>query len=236
VSRRDGPRDGKRDRERERELVDDRSHLEALKDDLEIAQRAIKRIDGDQTDKVTGRAMLRSASADNSPAATWLGAPTLLRLTRRFDGRLERTEFEQLVERIRETTHDPGVVELNEGSLLWSSTPQYQPTQAHMMVRVTLEKDSTELGVTDRLGALVGRLFGAFGSIFAAGGIAVPVAASLAFPALAPVFVAGWVGGVFGTTRVLYRKLVTARAERLHEVFGALVLAIQPHLEHADGK
>jgi hypothetical protein len=48
---------------------------------------------------------------------------------------------------------------------------------------------------------------------------------------LAPAFVLGWLGGVYGTTRLAYRKIAINRAERLHEVFGALVLEIEPYVE-----
>jgi hypothetical protein len=81
----------------------------------------------------------------------------------------------------------------------------------------------TTLTVTDRLEALAGRLFGTFGGIVGTGGLAAPFAASLAFPPLAPVFVVGWLGGVYGATRYLYRKSAHARGRILQHIFAFLV-------------
>jgi hypothetical protein len=47
---------------------------------------------------------------------------------------------------------------------------------------------------------------------------------------LGPIFVFGWLGGVYGSTRTVYRRIAITRAERLHEVFGALVVEIEPCL------
>jgi hypothetical protein len=162
-----------------------------------------------------------------------LGAPALLRLTRRFDGTFPRNQFEQLVERIRELTHEAGIVEIADDGIVWGSTTEGHPSQAHLLVRVTVdsEKSCTNLIASDRLGALVGRLFGSFGTIFGAGGLTAPVAASIVFPWFTPIFVFGWLGGVFGTTRVIYRRLAASRAKQLQEIFGALVLEIEPYIE-----
>ena len=227
--------DEKREREREYARRDDRARLEELEDELAVAQKLIDKYDGRlRTPRFgIGRRALKRAAYDPSSAQKWLGAPALLRLSRRFDGKLPRERFAQVIERVREITHDPGVVEVSESAVVWATSLERHPSQAHLMIRVIVtdgEHPHTQLAVTDRLGALVGRLFGAFGTIVGAGGLAAPVAASLAFPVFAPVFVLGWLGGVYGTTRVLYRKLVTGRAKQLHEIFGALVLEIEAHV------
>lgn len=234
-------RDDERERKRERERQDDRARRAALEDELEVARHTIadlERADEDAREPRSGggHRELRDASYDPTASARrWLGAPALLRLSRRFEGKLPEERFEQLVERAREITHEPGIVELKPNSLVWGSSPGRHATQSHLMVRVTVARNDdgewrTDLTVTDRLGALVGRLFGAIGSVVGAGGLAVPVAASIVFPAFAPAFALGWLGGVYGTTRVLYKKLAIGRAKRLHELFGALVLEVEPYV------
>jgi hypothetical protein len=226
-----------REHERELQRSDDKARLAELDDELESADQIIKRLERERhvpeskAGTAGGRALKR-AGFDPSSART-LGAPALLRLTRRFDGTFPRNQFEQLVERIRELTHEPGIVEIADDGIVWGSSTEGHPSQAHLLVRVTVDdkEGSTNLVATDRLGALVGRLFGAFGTIFGAGGLAAPVAASIAFPWFTPVFVFGWLGGVFASTRVLYRRLAASRAKQLQEIFGALVLEIEPYLE-----
>jgi hypothetical protein len=167
----------------------------------------------------------------------WLGAPTLLRMRQRFDGRLPSDRFDRIIERIRERTHDSGVVERMSESLVFSSSERH-PIQPHLMIRLVVTnaartKDEwfTTLTIMDRLDALAGRLFGTFGGIVGAGGLAAPVAASLALPPLAPVFVFTWLGGVYGTSRFLYRKAARQRAAILHSTFGLLVEDLEALLE-----
>ena len=47
--------------------------------------------------------------------------------------------------------------------------------------------------------------------------------ASTLVPMLAPVFLLGWLGGVFFGTRALYLRLARRRAEELQQVFDGLV-------------
>jgi hypothetical protein len=216
---------------------DDRARLAELEDELEASAAIIKKLEHQRdvpeskAGTAGGRALKRAGFDPSSSKA--LGAPALLRLTRRFDGMFPRNQFEQLVERIRELTHEPGMVEIADDGIVWGSSGERHPSQQHLLVRVTVNADdgSTILVATDRLGALVGRLFGAFGTIFGAGGLTAPVAASIAFPWFTPVFVFGWLGGVFGTTRLIFRRLAASRAKQLQEIFGALVLEIEPYLE-----
>lgn len=230
----------RRANDREALRRDDHARLSELEDELESSAEIIERLERERDLPATkagtagGRALER-AGFDKS-SSKMLGAPALLRLTRRFDGTFPRNQFEQLVERIRELTHEAGIVEIADDGIVWGSTTEGHPSQAHLLVRVTVDSETgcTNLVASDRLGALVGRLFGAFGTIFGAGGLTAPVAASIVFPWFTPIFVFGWLGGVFGTTRVIYRRLAASRAKQLQEIFGALVLEIEPYLERRE--
>jgi hypothetical protein len=233
-------REQRREDAHESEKADDQARLAELEDEIAAADPVIKRLERERDLPVSkagtasGRALKRAGFDPSSKKA--LGAPALLRLTRCFDGTFPRNQFEQLVERIRELTHEPGVVEITDDGVVWGSSTERHPSQAHLLVRVTVDAECgrTVLVTTDRLGALVGRLFGAFGTIFGAGGLAAPVAASIAFPWFTPVFVFGWLGGVFGSTRLIYRRLAAGRAQQLQQIFGALVLEIEPYLQKRD--
>jgi hypothetical protein len=222
-------------RERERLRRVEQARLAELEDDLKAAQKIVADLEA-HVDAPVSRddaEVLKRASFDPTAVGRFLGAPALLELTRRFEGVLPRHQFEQLVDRLREITHEPGIVEIREESVVWATSPQRHAGQPHLVVRVTVASNETNLVVTDRLGALIGRVFGAFGTIVGAGGLGAPVAASIAFPLFTPVFILGWLGSVFGTTRVVFRRLAAGRARQLHRTFGTLVLEIEPYLKPA---
>jgi hypothetical protein len=230
-------RDDEERREQQREVAkrDARARIAELEDDVEIAERAVAELERDHEASNVGSAKraLQHTSFDPTAFGKFLGASPLLELTRRFEGIFPRERFEQVVERLRELTHEPGIAEIREHTVVWGPSTEHHPAQSHLVVKVTVVPDeaSTTLAVTDRLGALVGRMFGAFGTIVGAGGLAAPVAASIAFPVFTPVFVLGWLGGVFGMTRAFYRRLAARRAQQLERIFGALVLEIEPYVE-----
>jgi hypothetical protein len=225
------------------------NEMTKLEDQLVLERRKVAVLTrSDDTPEPTlasdGLALIR-AGHDGPGARVWLGAPILLRMSRRFNGALPRHRFDDVLEHLRAITQDPGQYELTPNAVVWASDAQPHPIQSQLMVRVivtdvsksqtTVPEDYgacfTTLTVTDQLGALAGRMFGAFGTMLGAGGLAAPVAASLAFPLFTPLFVVGWLGGVYGTTRLLYRRLAKARAQRLQAVFASLVELVEQYIE-----
>jgi hypothetical protein len=239
--------EGKREREYEREARELDRQITNLEGQLDAARRRVGELADDIEDPGPelehGKLALLRAGHDGS-TAFWLGAPMLLRLRRRFDGRLPQNCFHHMLDQFREHAHDAGIVEELPESLVWSSSPGKHPVQPHWMIRLvvaeaviprtpTPERHDcfTTLTVTDRLDALAGRLFGAFGGILGAGGLAAPVAASLAFPMLTPVFVVGWLGGVYGVSRSLFRKIARGRAKHMQKLFTLLIEELEPHIQ-----
>lgn len=216
----------------------DQARIAALEAELARAQQTIAELEGrghTALARAAGATALARATPTPSTAARWLGAPIRLELSRRFDGAYPVDQFEQLIERIREETREPGRSELLRSSLTWSSGSSDRGVGPFLLVMVAVkarpdEPGHTTLTVTDRLGQLAGALFGGLGGGVGGGGIAVPISASIAVPALAPVFVLGWLGGVFGLTRAIYRRAARRRAERLQRVFDALVAEIDAEL------
>jgi hypothetical protein len=148
--------------------------------------------------------------------------PGRLRLARRFDGAFPAARFDQLVERIRELASDPGRTEVLGASLTWFASRGDRSAGPHWIVTVAVRDDVTTLTVTERLTELAAGIYGGVGGGVGGGGVCLPILASMFVPMLAPVFVLGWLGGVFFGTRALYLRLVRRRAEELQQVFDAL--------------
>jgi hypothetical protein len=51
--------------------------------------------------------------------------------------------------------------------------------------------------------------------------------ASVAVPVLTPVFILGWLGGVFLGARAIYKRAARRRAVQLQQLFDALVIDIE---------
>jgi hypothetical protein len=204
----------------------DRARIEALEIDLARARDRIAELEGKQSESL---ALVAAGSRDLAvggpvtPAMRWFGARLRLELMRRFDGALAGEHFEDLVERIRAITGDPGRTDLLRASLAWrSSTPEHS-AGPKIMVTVVVRDGATTLTVNDRLGQLAGALYGGVGGGVGGGGITAPILASVAVPVLAPVFIAGWLGGVYFLVRRLYKRSARRRAETVQRLYDALV-------------
>jgi hypothetical protein len=213
---------------------DAHARITELEEELAVARRHIA--DREETIAKPPEAIAEGAldrvTHGGGPAVetskAWFGAAMRLKMARRFEGLYPEHRFDELLERIREVTDDPGeIVELSAKTVVWSSSGERHVVTSNLMVRVRVEGQYTMLSVSDRLGALAGRMFGGFGAVVGATGIALPIAASLTFPIFTAAFVVGWLGSVYGTTRAFYRRIARARAERVQELFGAVALEIE---------
>jgi hypothetical protein len=164
----------------------------------------------------------------------WFG-PTIIRFVRRFAGAFPTDRFEELVERLREETHDPGRSELLRSSLTWFASRD-KGNGPYRIVTVTVRDGATTLTVTDRLGGLMGAIYGGVGGGVGGGGLSVPIMASAAVPYLAPVFILGWLGGVFLGARAIYKRAATRRAVALQQLFDVLVDDIEQALRGGSAK
>lgn len=157
-----------------------------------------------------------------SVAQRWFG-PGTLHLTRRFDGAYPVDRFEALIDRIREISRDPGRTELLRTSLTWYTSRADRSPGPCQVVTVTVRDGATTLTVTDRLAGLAGAIYGGVGGGVGGGGLSLPILAAAAVPVLAPVFILGWLGGVFLGTREIYLRSAQRRAIALQRLHDALV-------------
>jgi hypothetical protein len=202
----------------------DQARIAALEQELAETHAKLATLEGRQSQALA----LASQGAlvpggNHSATARWFGAPGALQLSHRFDGAFPADRFEELIERIREVTRDPGRTELLRSSLTWFASRGEKSTGPYRVVTVTVRDATTTLTVTDRLAGLAGAIYGGVGGGVGGGGLSLPILASTAVPVLAPVFILGWLGGVFLGAREIYKRAARRRAVALQQLFDALV-------------
>jgi hypothetical protein len=208
----------------------DQARIAALEHELAETRDKVSELEGKQS-----LALARSSSWALVPGgavstAARVFGPGMIELSRRFDGAFPIDRFEELVDRIRELTRDPGRTELLRSSLTWFSSRGEARNGQRRIVTVSVRGDATTLTVTERLGALAGAIYGGVGGGVGGGGLGLPVLASVAMPLLAPVFFVGWLGGVFLGARALYLHRARRRQVAAQQLFDALVGDIERRL------
>jgi hypothetical protein len=209
----------------------DRARIEALERELADTRDKLATLEGRQSQALvlaSSGALVRNGRS--SRAAWWFGAPGTLQLAQRFDGAFPTDRFEELIERIREVSRDPGRTELLRSSLTWFASRGEKSAGPFRVVTVTVRDGTTTLTVTDRLGGLAGAIYGGIGGGVGGGGLSLPIIASAAVPVLTPVFLLGWLGGVFLGARAIYKRAAHRRAMALQQLFDALVADIEAAL------
>jgi hypothetical protein len=201
----------------------DQARIAALEHELAQTRSKLEALEGRRSQALVlaSRGALVVGAAPSTASRVF--GPGTLRLARRFEGAFPPARFEQLVERIRELTGDPGRTEVLGASLTWFASRGDRSTGPHRVVTLAVRDRMTTLTVTDRLGGLAGAIYGGVGGGVGGGGLSLPIMASTFVPVLTPVFLLGWLGGVFFGTRALYLRLARRRAEELQQVFDALV-------------
>jgi hypothetical protein len=209
----------------------DQARIDALERELAVAREKVAALEGRQSQAL----VLASSGAlvpGGRPSAVvrWFGAPGTLQLARRFDGAFPVERFEELVERIREIAREPGRTELLRSSLTWFASRGDKSVGPYRVVTVTVRDGATTLTVTDRLSGLAGAIYGGVGGGVGGGGLSLPIIASAAVPVLTPVFLLGWLGGVFLGARAIFKRAAHRRAQALQQLFDALVADIEAGL------
>jgi len=208
----------------------DQARIAALEHELAAAQAKLSKLEARQSNALVLAAPGGLVPAGDRSTASKVFGPGTLHLARRFNGAFPVDRFEELVERIREVSRDPGRTELLKSSLTWFASRGEKSTGPFRVVTVTVRDGATTLTVTDRLAGLAGAIYGGVGGGVGGGGISLPILATAAVPVLAPVFFLGWLGGVFLGARAIYLRAAHRRAIALHQLFDALVTDIESAL------
>ncbi len=198
------------------------ARIDALEADLARARERIDELEGKRSTALAVQPGAALALVTQGSGARWFGAPGQLHLTRRWEAAFPPEKFEDLIEVIREVTRDPGRSELLKSSLTWYPSRSDQRSGPSLVVSISVRDGVTTLTVTERLSSLAGGIFGGVGGGVGGGGIMLPILATTAVPLLAPVFFAGWLGGVFLASRSIFRAAARKRARALQALFDAI--------------
>lgn len=211
----------------------DRARIEALEAELASANRKIDQLEGRRSQALalaTGRSMVGSGAGLANVKAPWYGAPLKLELAHTFEGEYPRDELEGIIDLIRSITREAGRAELLKSSITWSAGTNPRATGPFTVVTVSVRDGKTSLHVSDSLGQLAGGLYGGIGGGVGGGAIMLPIVAFLGMPALIPLAVATWLGGVFFGTRAIFKRAARRRAVTLEKLFEALVTEISARI------
>ena len=205
----------------------DQARIAALEHELARARDKLAAVEGRQSQALVLATRGALVAGARPSAAVRMFGPGTLQFTRRFDGAFPTDRFEELIERIREIASDPGRTELLRSSLTWFASRGEKSSGPYRIVTVTVRDGVTALTVTERLGGLLGAIYGGVGGGVGGGGLSLPIMAAVAVPVLAPVFLLGWLGGVFLGAREIYLRSARRRAVALQQLFDALVADIE---------
>ncbi len=202
----------------------DRARIEALEAELAGARDRIAELEGRRSQALVraSEGALARTGRPRSAAQRWFGAPLQLALSRELRGSFPIERFEDVIERIRSVTRDPGRSELLRTSMTWTATANPKGTGPFTTVTVSVRDGVTRLAATDKLGQLAGALYGGIGGGIGGGVVVAPIFASIAIPVLAPVFFGAWFGGIYAGTRALFKFGARRRAEQLQQLFDAV--------------
>lgn len=177
-------------------------------------------------------ALVRRAASDlatAAPAATpsrFLGATTKLHVERVVDGELAMDDVEALVEEIRRTFGEPGLVSTFGRTVTWTPSPngpqgRRNGSARQLSVTVTTRGGQTTLRAEENLGPLAGALYGGLGGGLSGPAIGVGIAT---FHAALPVIglVAAAVGGSYALARLIYVPMARRRDRELHQLIERL--------------
>jgi serine/threonine-protein kinase len=174
------------------------------------------------TSDSAGALTIEDVSPEANPLA---GAPMSLQLEVRVTGEVRESEFEYLVEMIRQEMNDAGHVSTLGRTLTWSSSDKQRQARITIMPR----GGQTVIHVGERFGNLAGGLYGGIMG-GAGGGLSGPlIAFSVEAFRSAPVTVA-MVGSllvtVYGVARTIFTRIVRGRESRYRKLLGRLAAEV----------
>lgn len=160
----------------------------------------------------------------------WLGGKTDLMFEHRVQGSIDDATLTRMLEVLRRSLADPGRLEQEGASRIWSTT---SATTRRITLTVVDDGDATTVRLEERMPGdarttVGGTTFGTgFLGVLSVIPLKVLVAKSVMLLALGPVVAAGatagWLAG-----RALWRRRSQSREEQLRRAFGELVALAEP--------
>ena len=188
---------------------------------------------------------LRRPSTPNPPAPPanqpnpWISGPTRLTFERVVDGELPESEYETVVDEIRQVLQDAGQVSQFGRSFTWSAqrSGSNSGVRRNLEITVSIRGGRTRVTIQENLANLIGGVFGGIGGGMGGGGMGPVLGVLGGVLHLGPVtvlFVPIWLGVTYATARYVYRRSTTRKAVELEALADRLValvqeLAVVPH-------
>lgn len=175
-----------------------------------------------------------TAPRDNA----FLGGPTSIVIEAVVDGELPGSAHEHVVALIRRRTSQQGEHDVLGRTLTWTTGARY-PNQMvrRLMVTVSVRGGATTIRVEENLGQLAGALFGGILGGVGGGGIGMFIAPLIVagIPALIPVALVAWLGGIYGVTRKIFSSKARSRHKELRELLQGLVVLCEESMGGPSG-
>ncbi len=205
--------------------------VEALGDEVGVAPELVR----------AAAESLRRPSTPSTPGPAnqinpWISGPTRLLFERVVDGELPDTEYETLVDEIRQIQQDGGQVSQFGRSFTWTSARagQNSGVRRNLEITVSIRSGRTRITVQENLSNLIGGVFGGIGGGMGGGGMG-PVlgilGGALHMGPVVVLFVPVWLGITYATARYVYRRTTNKKVRQLEDLVNRLALLVQELVE-----
>ena len=207
--------------------------VEALAGEVGVAPDLVRAA----ADSLGARAPVPSAGATppNQPNR-WISGPTRLLFERVVDGELPDTEYETVVDEIRQLLQDAGQVSQFGRSFTWSAVRagSNSGVRRNLEITVSIRGGRTRITVQENLANLIGGVFGGIGGGMGGGGMG-PVLGILggvlhmgpAVIAIVPI----WLSITYATARYVYRRTTRKKAAELEDLTNRLATLVHKLVE-----
>jgi hypothetical protein len=187
-----------------------------------------------------GAALVRRAATElrrTAPVETRdnpiLGGPSMIVLEAVVDGEIGPACHEHMVGEIRRRTGEHGTHDVLGKTLTWATAPVVGQGMARTItICITPRSGVTTIRIEEKLQVLAGALYGGIVGGLGAGGSGLVILPFLiaGVPALAPVALAVWMGGVYGLVRRAYGRKSRDRKTMLSALLAELVAIAEESL------
>lgn len=161
----------------------------------------------------------------SGPVNAWSGTPMLLAHELSIEGEMPEREYDRLVETMRRSLGDVGVVSIIGRSFAWRSSDRKRKVE----VIVQSRHGMTQIRVSEDLRPFAGELFGGYvgGVGGGVGGSMMGLLAGAAHMPLAGIASAlAFAAGMYGFARVKFGRSVRRRAKRMRDIADALAAEV----------
>jgi serine/threonine protein kinase len=208
--------------------------VQALAGEVGVAPELVRAA----ADSLRRLATATPAARANQPNR-WISGPTRIVFERVVDGELPESEYETLVDEIRQVLQDAGQVSQFGRSFTWSALRpgSNSGVRRNLEITVSIRGGRTRVTVQENLANLIGGVFGGIGGGMGGGGMG-PIlgilGGALHLGPVTVVFVPIWLGVTYATARYVYRRMTKRKAAELEDLtnrLAALVeeLVVVPH-------